>query len=180
MLGTGLGTFGAPAAYGTGTGPKQVATADFNGDTKPDLVGTSFIPPPGGPFGSAAMVFQNGQNGNFNLRSQNHTDSNPTGVVAVDLGGDAKPDFATANMFSDTLTLHQNTGTGSFAAAVQYIVTSWPQWVAAADFNGDGEDDLAVTSINGNSVTLSRRRPRPPPSGSRSCRTRRPPGPRST
>jgi hypothetical protein len=154
LLGTGTGAFGAPTAYGAGAGIGQVAAGDFNGDGKHDLVVNSFIPPPGGPFGSAALVFQAGNNGNFSLRSQNLTDSNPHGLVAADLGGDAKPDLAVVNNFADTVTVHQNTGTGSFAAPARYIVGSRPTWVAAADFNGDGKTDLAVANSIASSVTL--------------------------
>ena len=154
LLGTGLNSFLPAKAYGAGAGIGQVTAGDFNGDGKPDLVVNSFIPPPGGPFGSAALVFQNGQNGNFSLRSQIPTDSNPHGVVAANLGGDAKPDLAVVNNFDDTVTVYQNSGTGTFGAPARYVVGSRPDWVVAADFNGDGKTDLAVTNSIANSVTL--------------------------
>lgn len=151
VLGTGTGTFNAPTSYDTGTGPGSVGVGDFNGDGKPDLAASTFISPAGK---SAVDVFTNGGGGVFSTAVEYVTDSLPVGVAVADLTGDGKPDVASANQFSDTLTVFPNTGTGSFGTLERYVVGNRPSWVVAADFNGDHQPDLAVVNSNAGTVTV--------------------------
>jgi hypothetical protein len=80
--------------------------------------------------------------------------NSPISVAVADLNGDGKPDLATANWFSDDVSVLLNQGNGTFAAAVNYGADSYPISVAAADLNGDGKPDLAVANRNSDHVSV--------------------------
>ncbi|MEP6819417.1 MAG: FG-GAP-like repeat-containing protein [bacterium] len=79
--------------------------------------------------------------------------SNPNSVSAGDFNGDSKPDLATANFQSDSVSVLINNGNGTFATAVNYPTDLHPQSVTTGDFNGDGKRDLAVGNFDGGTGT---------------------------
>ena len=118
-------------------GPKGEATADFNGDGKPDLaVGnldgtvTVLMGLGGGKFSAPRHL----RTGALELRA----------VLAADLNGDGKPDLAVASPMDGKLLLYFNDGAGNFPAAT--ALEGWPgvRCLASGDFDGDGKMDLAA------------------------------------
>ena len=118
-------------------GPKGIATADFNGDGRPDLAAgnldgtiTVLIGQGGGKFAAPLHL----QTGTDELRA----------VLAVDLNGDSKPDIAAASPIDGRLMLYLNDGSGGFGAA--QLLPAWRgvRNLAAGDFDGDGLRDLAA------------------------------------
>ena len=71
----------------------------------------------------------------------------PYSVAIGDLNGDGKPDLATANHNSNTVSIRLGDGTGAFGAATNFGVGAVPHSVAIGDFNGDGKPDLAVANV---------------------------------
>ena len=91
-------------------GPKGIATADFNGDGKPDLAV--------GNLDGTITVLINAGGGRFappvHLRTGAHE---LRAVLAADLNGDGKPDLAAASPMDGKLLVYFNPGSGNFGAA---------------------------------------------------------------
>ena len=78
----------------------------------------------------------------------------PHSVATGDFNGDGKADIATANIYSDTVSIHLGDGAGGFAPASFFGVGSNPEVVVSADFNGDGFADLATANITSDDVSI--------------------------
>ena len=67
-------------------------------------------------------------------------------MAVADFNGDGKHDLATANSFSDNVSVLLGNGDGTFQAAANFAAGNGPWSVAVGDFNGDGKPDLAVAN----------------------------------
>ena len=72
-------------------------------------------------------------------------------LAGGDINGDGRPDFVTANSFTDALTIVVNQETG-FSVEGTISTGSRPTDVAIADLNGDGAQDIAVAPFGDNRV----------------------------
>jgi large repetitive protein len=70
----------------------------------------------------------------------------PTFHVAADFNADGRLDLATANAYTNDLSVLLGLGDGSFQAARNYPVGAIPFGIATADFNRDGILDLAAAN----------------------------------
>ena len=124
-----------------------VATGDFNGDGKADLVTANY------GSNNVSVLLGNGD-GTFQS-AVNYAVSYPYSVAVGDFNGDGKLDLVTANYYgSNTVSVLLGNGDGTFQSAVNYAVGSAPSSVAVGDFNGDGKLDLAVANYGGNNVSV--------------------------
>ena len=128
-----------------GFSPYSVATGDFNGDGKLDLVVANNV--------STVSVFLGNGDGTFQPAVNYAAGSSPKAVAVGDFNGDGKLDLAVANAFSNNVSILFGNGDGTFQPAVNYSVPCCPSSVALGDFNGDGKLDLVVTT-NSASVLL--------------------------
>jgi len=80
--------------------------------------------------------------------------THPASVAIADLNGDGRPDLATANVFSDNVSILLGTGAGVFGAATNFAVGPNPTSVAIADLNSDDQPDLAVANRNCGCVSI--------------------------
>lgn len=131
------------------SGPTSVATADFNGDGKLDLV-------VGHNNSNSISVLLNqtasgaGSPG-FAAKQDLPVTSRPNAVSVGDFNGDGKPDIATANLYSnDTSVLLNVTTPGSatitFLSPVTFSTGNSPFDLEVADMNDDGKQDIVSIS----------------------------------
>jgi hypothetical protein len=78
----------------------------------------------------------------------------PSSIVAGDFAGNGRLDLATANIFTNMVSVLLGNGDGTFQPAVQYAVGSFPEGIAAGDFNGDGHLDLAIANSGSHDVSV--------------------------
>jgi FG-GAP-like repeat/FG-GAP repeat len=74
----------------------------------------------------------------------------PVSVAIGNLNGDGKPDLATANYGSETVSVLVNKGDGSFGPKRSYVVgtdaSGGPRSVAIGDLNADGKADIVAAN----------------------------------
>ena len=105
VLGNGDGTFSHSTNYKIGQNPSGVVVADFNGDTKLDLVISSTATNVGG---IVSFLSGNGD-GTFNPATTLHAGANPVSLTLGDFDADGQPDVALVNITSNTTTILLNT-----------------------------------------------------------------------
>lgn len=124
----------------------HLATGDFNGDHKTDLVLASGGPHPGG----FDIVLSNGD-GTFRY-AWRVTPPSITLLKAVavgDFNNDGKLDVIVSGHNDDILVVMLGNGDGTLAPPVNYDFGVAPTTIATGDFDGDGNLDLAVNMDGG-------------------------------
>ncbi len=94
------------------------------------------------------------QNSFFAAKTSLGTGTRPLAITTGDFNGDGKPDLATTNQTSSTVSVLLNNGNGTFANKIESATGASPTSLTSADFNGDGHADLAVASPTGNIVSV--------------------------
>jgi hypothetical protein len=72
------------------------------------------------------------------------TGDEPDALAAADFNGDGKPDLATADSGSASVSVLLGNGDGSFGPRVRYRTSASPYDVDAPDLNGDGAPDIVT------------------------------------
>src|SRR5262249_1672787 len=143
ILGNGNGTF-QPNPFLITTLPSgisRVVAADFDGDSKLDLVVDQFDQ-------SLFLLLGNGD-GTFELRPSVDLPAHLFSMASADFNQDSKPDLAVVTFLSDTYTASVliGNGDGTFQAPVTLNAFANPGYIAIADFNGDSKTDLAFADL---------------------------------
>lgn len=131
----------------------SVAIGDLDGDGKLDFATVNDGP-------NSISVFRNASTiGNITLdaRVDFAAGMGPHSIVMGDLDGDGKPDLATANSNSNSVSVYRNIssiGTISFDPKLDYTVGSLPKSIAIGDLNEDGLSDLFTANYNANTVSI--------------------------
>ena len=133
--------------YNVGGRPAGVASADVNGDGKPDLISVNNL-------ANTLTVLTNSGSGGFHSNATYTVGGGPLAVIAADVNGDGKPDLISANNLANTLTVLTNKGGGIFGSNATLTVGSYPAFVTSADVNGDGRPDLISANNNANTLTV--------------------------
>jgi hypothetical protein len=140
LMGHGDGTFAVAGFYEVSSGlyAPSIATGDFNGDGKIDLVFADQYAD------AVGVMLGDGNYGGFTAAQYFAAGSYPNSVAVADLNGDGKLDLVTE--FSTVLL---GNGDGTFQAAKDYASGSaGGVFVAVADFNGDGKPDLVTDHVD--------------------------------
>ena len=149
-------SFHTQATFATGFEPYWVTTADFNGDGKSDLVSAD------GGDNTVSVLLNTTAPGattpSFATRTAFAVSSWPFMVKTLDVNADGKPDLATANYSSNTVSVLLNTttpgaSTPTFTAQRAFAVGSHPQRIAVSDVNADGR--LDILAVDSDSDTIS-------------------------
>jgi hypothetical protein len=153
LLGDGSGGFPATDAsrFPVGNGPESVAVDDLDGDGDLDLVianaGSDDI-----------SVLLGDGSGGFPAADASRfpVGEAPVFIAVGDLDGDGDLDLATANAFSDDVSVLLGDGVGGFAAAdgSPFPVGDYPVSVAVGDFDGDGDQDLVTANLESDDVSV--------------------------
>ena len=140
----------ARSDYATGVGPWGIASADLNGDNKPDIVTANYD-------SNTVSVLLNNGDGTFAAKVDYVTSTRPMAVEAADLNGDGTSDLAVVNNGASSVSVFLNNGNGTFAAKVDYATgaSSNPRHVSIADFNRDNNLDLVTVNSGSGSPGVS-------------------------
>jgi hypothetical protein len=132
-------SFFAPSLYSVPT-PRQVTTADLDGDGFQDVIAESD--------GNAAVLYGHGD-GTFDTVALYPLTAGGAAewawVIAVDVNGDGRRDLIGVGK-PNQAAVRLNQGNRVFGPATSYPVGVLPRTVISGDFNGDGALDLAVSN----------------------------------
>jgi hypothetical protein len=171
LLGNGDGTFTPLPAISLPPSFGNLATGDFNGDGKLDLVGIIFLAIPGPRgytqhdvyvttlLGNGDGTFQSPETGPLLTTAILFTSN----LAVADLNGDGNLDLAfslastslVAVTDTSTVIVLLGNGDGTFTQTAQSPATGeYPTSIAVADFNGDGIPDLAIVNQVSDTLTI--------------------------
>jgi len=157
FFGRGDGTLIGPPAYAVNAGmqasyPTSLATADFNGDGKPDLAVAAgelwiLLSQGGGSFKTPVAIPNP-------TSAPNTMGVKVSSVAAGDFNGDGKQDLVVGDANGSGVYVLLGNGDGTFKAPVEYAMGGSITSVAVADFNGDGKLDIAACGMGAAGVLL--------------------------
>jgi hypothetical protein len=148
------------ADFSVANNPVSVATGDFNGDGKLDLVVTA---------DNTVSVLLGQVDGTFSSHVDYPTGTFPASAATGDFNGDGNLDFVVANencvlagrapgqslsCGAGTLSIFLGNGDGTFQPKVDYSTGTGPAAVVVGDFNGDSKLDLAVANLADGTVSI--------------------------
>ncbi|MFN8285290.1 MAG: T9SS type A sorting domain-containing protein [Chitinophagales bacterium] len=151
LVNNGAGGFNAAVTFAYGTNassaPAKMATADFNADTKTDLVINDYAD-------NRLYILKSNGNSTFTVTDTLLTGVHPVFINTGDLNGDNKPeivvDYATGNAANDSISYFVNNGSGLFGNRTSLFVinfTTERRVPIIADLNGDNINDIICHSI---------------------------------
>jgi len=153
-------TFASKVDLSTGSNPRSVSIADFDGDGKLDLSVVNYS-------SNSVSIYKNTSNIGtiaFASKIDYTTGSSPTSISFDDFDGDGKTDLAVVNELSNSVSLFKNTstlGTISFTNKVDFSTGYYPMSIAISDIDGDGKPDITIANSNAsnqgtNSISILR------------------------
>ena len=151
-LGYGNGSFSNITLYSTGNGsdPRDSAFADFNNDSRLDIVVVNYRT-------HDVSVFLGYGNGSFATMTKYSTKPAifPPSVAVGDFNNDDRMDIAVAG-YPDKVGILLGYGNGTFQNSTTFSsgYNSNPLWITVHDFNRDNQPDIATANYNTNNVGI--------------------------
>jgi hypothetical protein len=153
----GTQSFASTTTYNlpTGTGPTDIAVADFNGDSIKDLVLANYhlnylsVLPGNGTAGVG--------DGTFNAPITFNVGSYPASMAIADYNGDLKPDIAVVNNGSTFISILANTSTttSSYAFSTNTVnIGNGYNQIVSGNFDGVNGPDIAALNSSGSLITF--------------------------
>lgn len=141
---------GVVGNLGTTTRAPGLISADFNGDGKADLAGSTFDSP------QVTVLLGNGD-GTFRAGEVTPIAAGSTSLAAGDFNGDGKADLAAMNPLGGGVTILIGRGDGTFSGGPGFAFgfESQATSLIASDLNGDGKIDLATVVEPMNEVRIA-------------------------
>lgn len=143
--GDGKGTFAFASENSIDINAMLALSADFDGDGRKDLVGSSKV-------GTALVLYRSLGDGTFQLVSTNQTVASATHCLAVDVNQDGKLDLVAAEYHAGKTSVFLGHGNGTFEPRRAYGLLPGSRVLASADFNCDGFPDIAVSRLGATEV----------------------------
>lgn len=140
-------TFASHVDYATGSKQYGIATGDFDGDGKLDLVVANYST-------STVGRLKGNGDGTFQTQVTYAAGTKPYAIAVGDFNGDGKLDVVVANSGDDNVGVLLGKGDGTFQSQVTYATGHLPESVAVGDFNGDGKLDILVGNFGADSVGI--------------------------
>ncbi len=148
--------FASKTTVTTSPGPISIASTDFDGDGKPDVVVSD------GSQSNNIQVFSNNSSPGVFSFSQQFNFPLPNGddpdIVAVaDMDGDGKPDIVVSTALSPRLYVFLNTSTVgaiSFANPAIFDQGMYCQGMTVGDINGDGKPEIVVANVADGNISV--------------------------
>lgn len=124
--------------------PHDLATADLNGDDKPDIVIANT------DVTSITVLKNTSTTGNISFATnvEYFSGTGPYSIAIGDIDDDGKPDIAVSNGWDFHASVLENTSIGdsiSFAPKIDYTATSGTNKIAFNDIDGDGKLDMVIS-----------------------------------
>ncbi len=154
-LNNGNGRFATKVDYATAQASGRntsLGVADFNGDSKPDIMVSD-------DGAGVVTLFLNQGNGTFVKKGDYATAAWPYGIATADFNSDGKMDAAVVTSDGSGITILTGDGAGNFPTRVDYLSsggTPSPQGITVGDFNNDGKPDVAVANTGTNNIGVFR------------------------
>jgi hypothetical protein len=138
--------------YNVGKSPVSLSIADFNKDSRADLVVANQAD------GTISILLGNGD-GTFGTQTVipmpvGTTAASPSAVVTGDFNNDGNIDIAVTDIANSRVLVLLGNGDGTFQTPVAYATGANPVALVAQDFDADGQADLAVVN-QGDGTTAS-------------------------
>lgn len=140
------GTFESYVEYDMNSFGGSVITADFNGDSYPDVLVESL-------FENQIAVLQNRGDGSLEPAVYYGVGMRPWGLGVLDLNGDGIDDIVAGSL--DCLSTLTNRGDGTFVENERVDIGQILSSVAAQDLDADGDLDLIATKNRDNQLVVS-------------------------
>jgi hypothetical protein len=140
-LGNGDGTFLTEVSSIPGFYPSGLCSADFNGDSIPDIAVSSNAP------ANNINIYFGNDSGGFNASQQYSVEQWPQDIITLDINRDGKMDLISANGGGGTgkvVTFLMGNGDGSFYPGQKITTEDSPTKLLGSDFNSDGWPDLGI------------------------------------
>ena len=128
--------------------PFAVATGDFNGDGKVDIIAATSNSDDG------LVVLPGNGDGTFGSPIASAPGVSYTALAVGDFNGDGKPDIAALQPNGNTVTVLLGNGDGTFRTSFSYVVGQAPDSIVVGDFNGDGKPDIATANALDGTVSI--------------------------
>jgi hypothetical protein len=131
--------------YYCGGGPRDLVSADFDGNGWPDIALVKFNNP-GGNY--MAVFLHNGVDTWYNFVDY-EVEDDPVAITVTDPNHDGLPDLLIAGQASNEITLmiNRSDAPGSFLRS-DYYCGGGPRDLVSADFDGNGWPDIALVKYN--------------------------------
>jgi hypothetical protein len=134
-----------------GSQPLSIAVADFNNDSRLDIIVANGQADEVDVFlGYASESFLSAPAYSIG------TFSRPTSIAVGDFNNDTRLDVVVANNGTDNVMILFGSGYGTFVSRMPYPTgnNSHPCWVAVGDFNNDSRLDIVVANSGSNNVGI--------------------------
>ena len=155
LLGYGDGTLQGGVIYSSaGFDAYGLATADVNGDGKPDIIVANECGSSSNCSSGAVSILLNNGDGTFQAgNSYSSGGLYSLWVASADVNGDGNADIVVTNECASSSDCSQGVvgillgnGDGTFQAPITYSTNNDGQFVTLADVNGDGKIDIVLAS----------------------------------